>query len=211
MNSVDSDPSPSEQAPPLATRLRRQAFRWIGGAALSALPATALAQTADAGTDDPLFGSLAAMLIAAISLVVIAWQRRVARRETMRADHFLGRSRMLEAVLDSAPWPHFGWTSDGTAIEDPKFAEALGGPDIATFDDLTASLAPEDGARLTKAFGKLRAKGVPFDLRLRRADRQSLRLVGKRGQSIHVGSNGEPQRVDLIWLVDVDGQEANLD
>lgn len=166
------------------------------------VPGTAQAQAGDLGDADPLFSGIATLLIAAIALIVIAWQRRQARRESLRADHFAARSSLLEAALDSVPWPYCGWTAGGSPLVDPAFATMLGRAEIESEDDLLAILTKDDAATLKAALRRLRADGAPFEVDLRRADGVPVRLIGRRGHGIHAGSNKSTELLDLIWLAD---------
>lgn len=193
MNSVNGPLAPTEQA------VRPWALTLI--AVIVALPGNAFAQADDLADGDPLFSGVATLLIAAVALIVIAWQRRQVRRETLRAEHFAERSGLLEAALDSTPWPHFGWTASGTPLIDPAFATALGQQEIDSMDDLLSAVGADDRAALKAALRRLRAKGTAFDLRLHRADGQSTRLIGRRGSG-QTAANGRSEQADLIWCVD---------
>ena len=193
MNSVNGPLAPTEQA------VRPGALTLI--AVIVALPGNAFAQADDLADGDPLFSGVATLLIAAVALIVIAWQRRQVRRETLRAEHFAERSGLLEAALDSTPWPHFGWTASGTPLIDPAFATALGQQEIDSMDDLLSAVGANDRAALKAALRRLRAKGTAFDLRLHRADGQSTRLIGRRGSG-QSAANGRSEQADLIWCVD---------
>ena len=174
---------------------------WPLIAVIVALPGNAFAQADDLADGDPLFSGVATLFVAAVALIVIAWQRRQVRRETLRAEHFAERSGLLEAALDSTPWPHFGWTASGTPLIDPAFATALGQQEIDSMDDLLSAVGANDRAALKAALRRLRAKGTAFDLRLHRADGQSTRLIGRRGSG-QSAANGRSEQADLIWCVD---------
>ncbi|MEO1222783.1 MAG: hypothetical protein AAFX92_01025 [Pseudomonadota bacterium] len=195
MNSVNGPLAPTEQA------VRPRALTLI--AVIVALPGNAFAQAEDLAEGDPLFSGVATLLVAAVALIVIAWQRRQVRRETLRAEHFAERSGLLEAALDSTPWPHFGWTASGTPLIDPAFATALGLPEIDSMDDLLSAVGTDDRAALKGALSRLRAKGTAFDLRLHRGDGRPARLIGRRGSG-QSAANGRSEQADLIWCVDAE-------
>lgn len=175
-------------------------WAWLPVTVAIALPTGAHAQAEDLAGSDPLLSGMATLLIAAVALIVIAWQRRQVRRETLRAGHFAERSGLLEAALDSAPWPHFGWTASGTPVTDPAFAAALGQPEIESMDDLLSATAADDRPALKTALRRLRTKGGGFDLRLQRADGRPARLIGRRGTG-QAAPDGRAERVDLIWCI----------
>jgi hypothetical protein len=83
---------------------------------------------------------------------------------------------------------------------DPDFAKAIGASEIETIEDLFAALAKDDADTVNQALRQLQADGTPFDLILTRADATSFRLLGRRGQGLHAGSDGKIARADMIWL-----------
>lgn len=206
MNSVNGRLAPTEQA----AGGHRHLFCLVFVLSIL-LPAHVWAQADEAAEPDPLFSGIATFLVAAISLIVIAWQRRQARRENMRADHFAERSSLLEAALNSAPWPYFGWTESGSPLVDPAFAAALGKSEIASIDDLLSALNKQDADILDAALRTLRTDGTSFDLTLHRLDRDPIRLIGRRGQGLHAGSDGKTGQADLVWLVDPKGRGEHID
>ncbi len=159
---------------------------------LSALPSHA--QSTDLKLDaDPSYLAAAAVAILLALLFLAYRHHRQLRRDR---DRCAAAAAVAHAALDTDTEGVALWRRDAHHIDvPPRLAGLLGfaGKPTATVDDLSACLAPEDGAGFASAALQLRVDGTPFELIADAIDgKRQLQITGAR---LSVPEYGEVDRL----------------